>query len=159
MRGVSVGGSHALQQWQTVINTQTEWYKLHTAVGINSTSLPVDPCLVSSRRYPPAEECNRTNKSRGRDRKWMGIDRTRPWVCAWSWRWRIQAGRWCVVVPFLLTFVVFCSECVCSKTCNPPFYTGLLGSYREVTDLLQSDWETGRVTVKNRHKSRWLRIW
>lgn len=44
-------------------HTQTEWFELHTAVGINSTSLPVNPCLVSSCRYVPAEECNRTNKS------------------------------------------------------------------------------------------------
>lgn len=65
-------------------HTQTEWYKLHTAAGINSASLPVDPRLVSSCRFSPAEGCNRTNKSRGPDRKWIGIDQTRPWVCAWS---------------------------------------------------------------------------
>lgn len=108
MKGVSAGGSHALQQWQTVINTQTEWYELHTAVGINSTSLPVDPCLVSSRRYIPAEECNRTNKSHEPDRKWMGIDRTRPWACARSCWWRIQVE----VVD------VWCSGCLFAHICS-----------------------------------------
>lgn len=93
MKGVSAGGSHALQQWQTVINTH-KLSELHTAVGINSTSLPVDPRLVSLCRYIPAEEHNRNNKSRELDRKWMGIDGTRPRVCAWSCWWRIRVGWW-----------------------------------------------------------------
>ncbi len=72
--GVSAGGSHALQQWQTVINTQTECCELHTAVGINSISLPVNPSLVSSCCYIPGEGCNQTIKSREPDRKWMETD-------------------------------------------------------------------------------------
>ena len=42
--------------WET--HTETEWYKLHTAVGINSTSLPGDLCPGWWSSYIPAEECN-----------------------------------------------------------------------------------------------------
>lgn len=59
MVGVSAGGSHAPQQWQTVINkhklSDTN-YTLQLASIL--PSVPVNPCLVSWCGYIPGQECN-----------------------------------------------------------------------------------------------------
>lgn len=128
MKRVSAGGSHALQQWQTVINTHkrsdTKYTLWLASILPHFQSIHALCNRAVTFQLRNAIVCSKSQTEL--DRKWIGIDRTRPRVCAWSCWWRIQVGWWKygVVVAFLPTPAVFPSKSSL-KTWNLPCYAGL----------------------------------
>lgn len=142
MKGVPAGGSHAPQQWQTVINTN-----LGTLCTLRKASILPHfesihascPCAATLGRRSQS-----TNTSHEPDREWMGIDWTRhSGVCAPDpAAERIQGGRWrCDGVDPLFTHIFWSLQNnIFSKPCEP-------------SQLLSEKWNSARVWLRVHNKS------
>lgn len=152
MEGVSAGGSHALQQWQTVINTHKlsdSNYTLRLA-SILPHFQSIHALCPRAVTFQQRNAIEPTRAGQEVNKNWSNQTSS---VClillVRDPGWLVEV--WCVVVPVMLTFVVFCSQ-----GSKPVIYPATLvwinASFWEVTVSLPSGYrETRRVSFNDAH--------